>query len=130
MILSKKRLTKALISLRYAQAGLRLCFWQTPEDRFSRVEAHMSLDMLFPTMWHLDKCRLRRVCAASFQAYKLQISSLTVSRVFKSLAKALIRLRVCAGCSETLLVANTTFLEISCHSSHIKYATSCISASQ
>ena len=24
-----------------AQAGLRLCCSQTPEDRFSRVEAHM-----------------------------------------------------------------------------------------
>ena len=35
-------------------------------------------------------------------------------RIFKRLAQALIRLRVCAGWSETLLVAHTTLLEISC----------------
>ena len=34
MILLDKRITKALISL-------RLCCLQTPEDRFSRVEAHI-----------------------------------------------------------------------------------------
>ena len=28
--------------------------------------AHMSRDMWFPTMWHFDKCRLRRACAVSF----------------------------------------------------------------
>ena len=26
----------------------------------------LSRDMWFPTMWHFDKCRLRRVCAAFF----------------------------------------------------------------
>ena len=40
-------------------------------------------------------------------------SSLTI-RILQRLAKALIRLRVCAGWSEALLVANTTLLEISC----------------
>ena len=35
-------------------------------------------------------------------------------RIFKQLAKALIRLRVCARWSEPLLVAHTTLLEISC----------------
>ena len=35
------------------------------------------------------------------------------------LAKALIRLRVCAGWSEPLLVAHTTLLEISCRGSLI-----------
>ena len=35
-------------------------------------------------------------------------------RILKRLAKALIRLRVCAGWSEPLLVAHTTLLEISC----------------
>ena len=39
-------------------------------------------------------------------------------RIFKRLAKALIRLRVCAGCSEPLLVAHTTLLEIPCHGSN------------
>ena len=36
MILSKNRITKA-----YAQAGLRLCCSQTPEDRFSRDEGQI-----------------------------------------------------------------------------------------
>ena len=40
-------------------------------------------------------------------------------RIFKRLAKTLIRLRVCAGCSEALLVAHTTLLEISCRGSVI-----------
>ena len=44
------------------------------------------------------------------------ISSLAL-RIFKRLEKALIRLRVCAGWSEALLVAHTTLLEISCHGS-------------
>ena len=35
------------------------------------------------------------------------------------LAKALIRLRVCAGWSEPLLVAHTTLLEISSHGSYV-----------
>ena len=39
-------------------------------------------------------------------------------RIFKRLAKALIRLRVCAGWSEALLVAHTTLLEIPCCSSN------------
>ena len=41
------------------------------------------------------------------------VSSLTLITL-KRLAKALVRLRVCAGWSETLLVAHTTLLEISC----------------
>ena len=40
-------------------------------------------------------------------------------RIFKGLAKALIRLRVCAGWSEALLVAHTILLEISCRGSNI-----------
>ena len=39
--------------------------------------------------------------------------------MFKRLAKALIRLRVCTGWSEPLLVAHTTLLEISCRGSFI-----------
>ena len=42
-------------------------------------------------------------------------------RILKRLAKALIRLHVCAGWSEALLVAHTTLLEISCHSSNIEF---------
>ena len=41
MILSEKRITKALISLRIAQTGLRHCCLQTTEDRFSCVEAQI-----------------------------------------------------------------------------------------
>ena len=40
-------------------------------------------------------------------------------RKFKRLAKALIRLRVCAGCSESLLVAHITLLEILCRGSFV-----------
>ena len=42
---------------------------------------------------------------------------LNTHRIFKRPAKALIRLRVCAGWSEPLLVAHTSLLEISCHGS-------------
>ena len=42
-----------------------------------------------------------------------------VSSILKRLAKALIRLRVCAGWSEALLVAHTILLEISCTGSII-----------
>ena len=38
-------------------------------------------------------------------------------RILKRLAKALIRLCVCAGWSGAFLVAHTTLLEISCHGS-------------
>ena len=38
-------------------------------------------------------------------------------RIFKQLAKALIRLRLCGGGSEALLVEHTTLLEISCRGS-------------
>ena len=41
--------------------------------------------------------------------------------IFERLAKALIRLRICAGWSELLLVAPTALLEISCHGSYWFY---------
>ena len=41
--------------------------------------------------------------------------------IFKPLAKALIRLPVCAGLAELLLVAHTTFLEMSCRGSNLFY---------
>ena len=40
-------------------------------------------------------------------------------RIFKRLAKALIRLRVCAGWPGPLLVAQTILLEISCRGSNV-----------
>ena len=30
-----------------------------------QINPNMSRDMLFPTLWHFDKCRLKRACAAS-----------------------------------------------------------------
>ena len=50
------------------------------------------------------------------------------SRIFKRLAKALIRLRVCPVWSEPLLVVHTTLLEISCRGSNCFWAclASCI----
>ena len=52
--------------------------------------------------------------------FKLRNSKLLYShRLFKRLAKALIRLRVCAGWSEVILIAYTTLLEISGRGSFI-----------
>ena len=75
-------------------------------------EYHLSHGMRFPTIWHFDKCRLGRASAASF--YMVFIQSLNNHRILKQLTKALIRLRVCAGWSEALLVAHTWLLGISC----------------
>ena len=47
------------------------------------------------------------------------VSSFTVKKICKRLAKALIRLRVYADWSEPLLVAHTTLLEISCRGSNV-----------
>ena len=73
-------------------------------------------------MWHFDTCRLRRVSAAPLLSFETPNDMQSVAnnshRIFKRLAKALIRLRVCAGWSEPLLVAYTTLLEISCRGSY------------
>ena len=60
------------------------------------------------TIWHLDNCRLGRAMQPPFKL-----------RILKRLAKALIRLRVCAGWSDALLIAHTTLFEISCTDSII-----------
>ena len=44
--LSKKQITKALISLRGCAGWSASCCSQTPEDRFSRVEAHLCQTVL------------------------------------------------------------------------------------
>ena len=69
-------------------------------------------------MWHFDMNRLRR--AFKLKNSKLcSLSSLIDTHIiFKRQAKALIRLRVCAGWSDPLLVARTTLLEISCRGSN------------
>ena len=48
------------------------------------------------------------------------VSSLTLIEILKRPAKALIRLHVCAGGSEPLLVAHTPLLEISCRGSNVE----------
>ena len=73
--------------------GLSLCHCLQNEYKLSR-------DMWFPTMWHFDEfhsdeqvqppCKLRNSKSCS-------VSSLNTHRIFKRLAKVLIRLRVCAG---------------------------------
>ena len=57
-------------------------------------------------------------CLRKFQMIFSQ--ELNSQIIFKRLAKALIRLSVCAGWSEHLLVADTTLLEISCHGSIVR----------
>ena len=44
---------------------------------------------------------------------------ISIHRIFKRPAKALVRLRVCADWSEPFLLAHTTLFEISCHGSII-----------
>ena len=63
----------------------------------SYMRISLSLDMRFPTMWHFHKCRLRRACAASFLAQKLQMmfsQQLYNHRIVQKLAKDLIRQRI------------------------------------
>ena len=74
---------------------------------------YMSRNMRFQTMWHFDRCRLRQACAAYFKLRNSKCCSVS-SRIFKQLAKALIR----------LLVAHTTLLEISCRG-HIGLFSKC-----
>ena len=66
-------------------------------------------------MWHLTSVDSDTPMQPPFKlrdSKSFSVSSLS-HRIFKLLAKALIRLRVCAGWSEPLLVAHTTLLEIS-----------------
>ena len=52
---------------------------------------------------------------------KSQCQWLKSHRILKRQARALIRLRVCTGWSESLLVAQATLLEISCCGSYVYY---------
>ena len=75
---------------------------------------NLSSDMWFLAMWHYDECRLRGACAASLLSLETPNDDMfsqkyNTHREFKRLAKALIRLRVCAGWSESLLVAHILF---------------------
>ena len=46
------------------------CFFLVAQELTTTrtCDINLSRDMWFPTMWHFDKCRLRRVCAAAFDA--------------------------------------------------------------
>ena len=70
--------------------------------------------MRVPTMWNV---RLAKTPFKLRNSKYFWVSSLTL--IEYSIAKTLIRLRVCAGWSEPLLVAHTTLLEISCRGSII-----------
>ena len=87
--------------------------WATPCD-FQQCGILTSVDSDEPVQSAL-KLRNSKWCSVS----SLTTTSLTVARVLKRLAKALIRLCVCAGWSEALLVAHTTLLEISCTGSNV-----------
>ena len=56
---SSKQLTKVLIRLTDAQAGLRLGCSQTPEDRFSHVKAHMGHEVRKPVFGVSDNERFK-----------------------------------------------------------------------
>ena len=125
MILSNKRI-RCWSDFVELQAGLPLCCSQPQRQLFSYIKAHlsfyaeyilypyMSRDKWFPTMWHFDKCRLRRAFACRNLKW-CSVSCLISHRTFKRLANALISLYICTGWSEPLLVAHTTLLEISWH---------------
>ena len=56
IVLSNKRITKALTRLGDAQAGLRLCCSQTTEDWVSRVKAHFQyVNNEKQSVYHLNK---------------------------------------------------------------------------
>ena len=40
--------------------------WKPDAEVIKGVQIKLSQCMRFPKMWHLDMCRLRRACAASF----------------------------------------------------------------
>ena len=79
-----------------------------------RLEPTDRKELWFQTMWHIGMNRLRHTCAASFKAWKLQImfgKKLDIHIIFKWLAKAPIRLRICAGWPEQLMGTHTSLLE-------------------
>ena len=61
----------------------------------------------------------------SKQPVEPPFKQLNTHRIFKRLANALIRLRICAGWPEPLLVTHTLLLEISCRGSLV-YQHACI----
>ena len=91
--------------------------WQSGPAIWKIEMAHT---MWFRTMWHFDmNTRLRRAYASSFKPRNSKWCWVSSIEFSNDLAKALIRLGICTGWYESLLVAHTTFLEISCHGSNI-----------
>ena len=78
---------------------------------FRQVQTHINLCSL---LLSLEIPNAIRSVATDRMAFGISNSH----RIFKRLAKALIRLRLCAGWSKPLLVAHTTLLEISCGGSN------------
>ena len=68
--------------------------------------------MRFPKMWHLSSVETVQPPLWLRNSKCFSVSSLTLIEY-----SSMIRLRVCAGWSEALLVAHTTLLEISCRGS-------------
>ena len=98
---------------------------------FLRKQQHWMdypLFILWASAWDFQQCGIL-TCVDSEKPlqphFKLRNSKwsqkLNNHRVLKRLAKALIRLRVCAGWSEALLVAHPTLLEILCTGSIITF---------
>ena len=48
---------KFMLATQYRDTGL--------QKQHLDIDHYMSHGMRFPTMWHVDKCRLRRACAVS-----------------------------------------------------------------
>ena len=60
-----------MINIETASSFISIFKKQNCHICFSKVKKHkqiieMNRDMWFPTVWHFDKCRLRRACVASF----------------------------------------------------------------
>ena len=81
--------------------------------------------MTFPTMLHFDNLDSDEPVQPPFKLRNSKLCSASSLTLIDRLAKALTRLRICAGWSEHLLVAHTRLLEISCHGSNILYVMTC-----
>ena len=76
MILSKKRITKVLIRLRGCagwSAPVLFANSQMPEDRFSRMEAHIIWTAKAQTSWVFDQPDLKKCQLASFKFWNFII---------------------------------------------------------
>ena len=114
MILANKRITKALIRL------LGCTGWSAPV-LFANLRKQVSSrnKIIISIRSDSDKIYEPRHVISNNVADSDEPIQLKCHKIFKRLAEALIRLRVCTGWSEILLVAHNTFLEIACHGSNV-----------